>query len=350
MKIRVLIISILTTIILLSIDSQAQCGSCNKCDENAYRLNKKKNNILVQVDGSEQEKLSVQKKSDDFEEFTDFKDDGQSYETKSQSKILNSQLNTLLLVFIAVILAGIFVRFKSTRHFRVLFMIGFFIYLGFYLGACPCPISAYQNVILAGMGQDVSLFSMLYFLGLIPLTFIFGKVWCGWICHLGTLQELLHIQRKFNILKGPKSQKIMRAIRWILFFGLIVQLAVNQTNWFCKVDPFLVAFNFISVYSIGWHLLGLLIISSIFIHRPFCQAACPIGLVLGWVSKIPGASTLNFNDKCTHCNTCMDNCKIGAISKDNGNHSINNIECNLCGECLSSCTNDALFFKRKNYK
>ncbi len=349
---KIIILGFLLLTFLIS-ESFAQCGSCNKCEENKFETK----TIVSQNKTTTAKHNIVQKHSlnengeDDFEDFSDFEENAEaSVSKKTQLSFQYSQLKTLLIVFIGVILAGIFVRFKPTRHLRVIFMIGFLIYLGFYLGACPCPISAYQNVILAVFGSYNGLISMLYFIGLIPITYVFGKVWCGWVCHLGTLQELMHIHKKFKFLESAKAQKIMHAIRWILFFGLIIQLAISQTNWFCKIDPFLVAFNLISVYTIGWYLLGLLVITSIFIHRPFCQSACPIGLVLGWISKIPGASVLSYNENCNHCNICSDTCKIGAITKNNGEHFINNIECNLCGECLDSCTKNAIIPGRKNLR
>ncbi|MFH1052477.1 MAG: 4Fe-4S binding protein [bacterium] len=359
MNLKIIIIIVFILFLTGARESQTQCGSCNKCYE---KIQLTKNHVKIQnreyktninnetkVSGT----TSDNNKVDEFEEFSDYdksKESSNSSNTKNSKLLtLNSQSGTILIVLFSVIIAGFFVRFKPLRHLRVLFMLGFLIYLGFYLGGCPCPISAYQNLILTTLGKDVDIIPMLYFIGLIPITYVFGKVWCGWICHLGTLQELLHIHKKFNFLKSNKTLKIMRSIRWILFFGLIFQLALTQTNWFCKIDPFLVAFNFISVYQIGWYLLVLLILTSIFIHRPFCQSVCPIGLVLGWISKIPGASALSYNENCTNCNICLDTCKIGAITKNNGEHMINNAECNLCGDCLDSCTKNAIKPIRKKH-
>lgn len=329
----------------------SQCGSCNGCNELGIKSKSGDLESIVSKGNVPSEIKKYDQKSsqeDEFQEFSDFNEDKEIQRKNIEQdswKILNFW--TLSIVFIAVILSGILVRFKQTRHFRVLFLVGFLIYLGFYLGGCPCPISSFQNVLLSVFGASNGFDSMIYFLGLIPLTYFFGKTWCGWICHLGGLQEFLHIHRKFKFLKSQKAQMIMKTMRIILLFVLIIQLAITKTNWFCKIDPFLVSFNFISAYQIGWYLLGLLILTSVFIHRPFCQAACPIGLILGLVSKIPGARKLNYNDNCSSCNICNDSCRIAAISKKNGENKINNIECNFCGECLDSCTKDAVIFKHK---
>jgi len=257
----------------------------------------------------------------------------------------------VLWVLFFTILAGIFVRYKALRHTRSIFLIAALIYLGFYTGGCPCPISSIQGVFLAIIGVDIPWQQMVWFLALIPITYIFGKVWCGWICHLGAFQELLYLHGRFKFLSGYKAQKVMKIIRWVALAALVVQLLITKTNLFCKIDPFKVAFNFIAAYQIGWYLLGLLILSSLFIYRPFCKAICPIGLVLGWVAKIPGASILGTNDKCTNCQICSNSCRQDAIVNiSKKERMMDNKECIMCGDCVDSCKLGGLTFYRKGKK
>ena len=313
------------------------------------------------------EKKSESNSDDEFEEFDESGDDefsefSETSDNRSQEEIqneikekreahLNHQLMIVLWVLFFTALAGLLVRYKPTRHLRAVFLIVSLIFLGFYTGGCPCPISSIQGVFLAIIGVDIPWQQMVWFLALIPLTYIFGKVWCGWICHLGALQELLYLHGKFKFLSGYKAQKVMKIIRWVLMAALVIQLIITKTNWFCKIDPFKVAFNFISVYQIGWYLLGLLILSSLFIYRPFCKAVCPIGLVLGWVSKIPGASILGTNDKCTNCQVCSNTCKQDAIVNiSKKERMMDNVECIMCGDCIDSCKLGGLTFYRKGKK
>ena len=137
------------------------------------------------------------------------------------------------------------------------------------------------------MGQEVRVHSLVWFLGLIPLTYLFGKVWCGWVCHLGAFQEFLYRANNFKFLKGEGAQKTLRILQYTMFATLMIQLMVTKTNIFIHYDPFKVAFNLRSFHTLGWVLLGLLLLTSLFIYRPFCRGVCPVGLVLGWVSKIP---------------------------------------------------------------
>jgi polyferredoxin len=207
-----------------------------------------------------------------------------------------------------------------------------------------------QNVIFAIVGIDVNWTGMLWFLGLIPVTYLFGKVWCGWICHLGALQEFLYLPGKIKVLQTKKAQTVMRYIRVFLLLVLIVQILITRTNLFKEIDPFKVAFNLRSANLTGWVLLGLLLATSFFMYRPFCKTVCPIGLILGWVSKIPGASILAPSSNCSGCRVCDRSCSINAITCEGKNSEIDNQECITCGNCIGDCKTGSMLFVRNSAK
>ena len=266
------------------------------------------------------------------------------------NKKKGENLNWVIGILAFTILAGIFVRFPQTRNLRGIFLVASVVILGFYKGACPCPISSMQNLVLMGFGVDVHWQSLIWFLALIPITYLFGRVYCGWICHLGALQEFIYLPAKIKILQGEKAQKIMRFIRVFFLIALLVQLFITRTNVFKHYDPFKVAFNLIATNTTSWILLGLLLVSSVFIYRPFCKTVCPIGLILGWINKIPGASVIGNNGSCTGCKTCENHCKIRAITRNDKFSKLDNQECIACGECISSCNKSALHFFRNDKK
>ncbi|MEN8118416.1 MAG: 4Fe-4S binding protein [Bacteroidota bacterium] len=303
---------------------------------------------------------STQITEDSFEEFDEFESFEESELSDSATTCngdknccapnRNKNLYWVLAILGFTMLAGIFVRYKTTRNLRGFFLVAALVVLGFYRGACPCPISSFHNVFLIVMGVDVPWQSLIWFLALIPITYLFGKVYCGWICHLGALQEFIYLPAKIKIMQGEKAQKIMRGIRILFLVALVVQLLITKTNIFKHYDPFKVAFNLIGTNTLSWVLLGLLLVSSVFIYRPFCKTVCPIGLMLGWVSKIPGASVVGTNGKCTGCKTCNTTCKIRAITRDEKFSKLDNQECIGCGDCVSSCNKNALGFFRNNKK
>jgi len=205
-----------------------------------------------------------------------------------------------------------------------------------------------HNVVLAGIGVDKPWQSMVWFLGLLPITYLFGKTWCGWVCHLGGLQEILYRPGKWEALKTEKAQTIFRWIRIFLFVALVIQIIVTRTNLFKEIDPFKGAFNLFPTNVTMWVLLIFLLMSSVFIFRPFCRTVCPVGLLLGWIGKIPGASILDNSGTCNACVVCHKNCEIGAITREKGYSELNNEECIRCGECLDSCKRQGLKFFKKS--
>jgi len=265
----------------------------------------------------------------------------------------NEENNTNYWIFgtlLATILAGIFVRFKLTRNFRNVFLLSSIVFLGFYLGACPCPISHFENSVLFFAGVETHWQNVFYFLLLIPITYLFGKVWCGWICHLGAIQEFLFLPSKFRILQDKLSQKILKYLRYFLIAILVLQLIFQKELYWCSIDPFWSIFNLdidFTNYTISAILVVLILLTSLFSFRPFCRAACPIGISLGWISAIPGASIIGVKGECSSCKMCNKTCEINAITQF-GKHSIlDNKECITCGDCIDDCQKGGLDFKRK---
>ena len=266
------------------------------------------------------------------DEFSEFSDDEMA---KPKHKTNWNRFYWAISILLATILAGIFVRFEKTRKIKPVFLLLAVVILGFYREG-PGIISSFQNTFLFFIGATDKWPAIVLFLGLIPITYFFGKVFCGWTCYLGAIQEFLYIG-KIKILQSEKSQKIMRIIRYIIFVILLVQLFITQGIEWSKIGPFKVILSLYSPNITGYVLLAILLLSSLFIHRPFCKMVCPAGLAFGWVTKIPGASVLGITNSCAGCKTCSTSCEINAITRDNKTSKLDNQECIMCGECMSDC-------------
>lgn len=238
---------------------------------------------------------------------------------------------------IAVILAAIAFKFNIGRRFRTIFLLLSLLYFGFYSSGCPCMISSFQSFILLLLGEKIVWVSIIWITGLILLSYFFGRIWCGWVCHLGALQEFLYKPGKLKITLTPSVQKTFRIIRVIALVALILQLIYTRTNLYIKIDPFKVAFNMFSTNVTGYVLLAILIISSFFIYRPFCRSLCPVGLFLGWMSYIPGASGLQIGSDCKSCKKCVKQCDYQAISLHLDSYQLKNDDCIRCGDCIDAC-------------
>lgn len=251
--------------------------------------------------------------------------------------VTGHRLFTPLLAIFLSILAGVFVKFNKLRWTRPVFLVASIAYFGFYIGACPCPISSLEDTVLLPFGVVINVDSIIWFVALIPVTYIFGQMWCGWICHFGAVQEFLFKGDKLKAFKTERAQKIMKYIRIALFTTLIIQLVLTRSKLYCEIDPFKALFNLSAPGITAWILLGLLLLSSIFIYRPFCRAACPIGLTLGLVSLIPGAHKVKRSESCTGCKVSEKKCDFQAVKMVNGKTIISAADCINCGECFDSC-------------
>ena len=267
------------------------------------------------------------------DEFSEFSDEEEIAEPVHKTNW--NRFNWAIGILFATFIAGIFVRHEKTRKLRPLFLLGAVVILGFYRGG-PGIISSFQNTFLYIIGATWKWTAGVLFVGVLILTYFQGKVFCGWICYLGAIQEFLYIG-KVKILQTEKAQKVMRIIRYILLAIIITQLIITQTIEWSKIGPFKVIFNLYSPNITGYVLLVILLVSSLFIHRPFCKMACPTGLILGWVTKIPGASVLGITNSCAGCKTCSTSCNINAITRDGKESKLDNQECIMCGECMSDC-------------
>ena len=274
---------------------------------------------------------------DASDDFTNVSDD--------DKPVSYNRLYWAIAVLLYTILAGILVRFKGTRKLRGLFLMLGLVILGFYRGG-PGVLSSFQNSYLMAIGVEVNWQAIVLFIGLIPVTYLFGKVFCGWVCYLGAIQEFLHID-KVKLFQSEKAQKVMKIIRIVAITAVIIQLSITQDILWSKIGPFKTAINLFSPNLTGYILLGIVLVSSVFIHRPFCKLICPVGLVHGLVTKIPGASVLGINDSCAGCKTCSTSCQINAITREGKTSKLDNEECIRCGDCMDDCNIKSISFYKK---
>lgn len=294
---------------------------------------------------------------EDYDESTDTLTTASASDTKDTTEaeevpIYKHHLFFPMASLVMTALAGIFVRFRQTRKLRPLFLALSMIVLGFYIGACPCPVSSFVWTVIAIFGGKVYWEGMIWFLALIPLTYVFHKTWCGWVCHLGALQEFLYVKKySWDFMRTKRTQTILKVLRYAIVLAVVTEAVIANTYTFHKYDPIRTAYNL--GYGAGyfeWIMLGLFLVLSMFSYRPFCKVACPIGLVLGWVANIPGAAVIDSSDSCVNCKSCSKSCDYQAIMRENNISTVNNHDCIACGDCMGSCKLSSAQMYRKGKK
>ena len=227
--------------------------------------------------------------------------------------------------------------------------------------SCPgalgsCPIGALQSVI-----GDKNYNMTFYVVGFLMLVgAICGRFVCGWLCPFGLFQDLLHkipFVRKINTFRGDR---ILRKLRYVILalFVIILPMCVADAvgigdPWFCKyICPVgtleggipLVLLNEGLRQAVGWLytwklvILGVLIILSLIIYRPFCKYLCPLGAIYGAFNKISAVGLHCDKEKCISCRKCENVCKMGVYPAEEAKSA----ECIRCGLCVKECPTKAL--------
>lgn len=214
------------------------------------------------------------------------------------------------------------------------------IILGFYLGACPEPVGA-LFYILTGTKTGTAVVLLI-----IPIiiSLIWGRVFCGWTCPLGAVQEFIYSER-IGVQLPILPDKVLKYLKFIILavFGYLTW-HVGRNMW-CSYEPFEVLFNFTgSPLTIS--ILALTLLLSICIERPFCRYICPLGAVFAITSRIARFKMKAQAGACTGCGACTKgNCPVGAIATLDSVTNlpvVDNSECIKCLCCTDLCRRSAL--------
>lgn len=168
---------------------------------------------------------------------------------------------------------------------------------------------------------------------LIILVSIFlGRVFCGWICPVGTISDLV-----------PKTKKRLSYTKlkyYILLFIIIT--SVLGFNLLIITDPLVIftrSLTFITQVTPPVVFVVIVGLVAGLGERYWCRVLCPLGALLGACS-LKKVMNLQIGERCTHCNMCTTVCPMDAIHSN----TISKTECTLCLECVEKCPQDTIIF------
>ena len=174
---------------------------------------------------------------------------------------------------------------------------------------------------------------------LLLLTFIFGRIYCSTLCPFGLYQELLMLlfRRKKQTQKNYPYKYFLAAL---LFGTLIGGIAFLLR----LIDPYTIFGSATSITCLGLSLAAAVAILVWFKGRFFCTNICPIGAVLGLISK-HALTQISINaDTCVSCGLCASKCPTGSI--DFKNKTVDNETCIKCFNCLTACRKNGIAVNR----
>lgn len=218
-------------------------------------------------------------------------------------------------------------------------------YLGFFEGSCLCPNGSLQNIPLflsQSKAGEIGIY-LLEIAVLLAVIFVFGNLYCGWVCHKGGIQEFL-FRPRWAVRVPPKLDAALRNGRWAILALIIAFPLIAHEKFFNKVDPFKALFN-LRGGALLLAFLGLTLVASVFFYRPFCRYICPFGALAGAVASL-GLFRLKAGPECTACRLCAKACSAGALTirKEGGRtEAVHKPElCLACMECRRACPRGAV--------
>ncbi len=228
---------------------------------------------------------------------------------------------------------------------------------------------------------------------------LFSKLFCSYLCPLGTLTEYMGKLRKrlkindIAIAQGSIADKALRSIKYILLFW-IFYMTLSSSELFCKnFDPYYAfATGFKGELTVWMACISIIIcfLGNFVIKMFWCKYICPLGALsnvfkfaitficylaafailniagvsVSWVillaltsvtgyiyeivymkSKVfPVLRVVRDEETCNNCGACARKCPY-SINVDKLKV-VKHIDCTSCGECIESCSKNSLSFNK----
>jgi len=219
------------------------------------------------------------------------------------------------------------------------------------------------------------------FILLVSASFLFGRFYCSFLCPVGILQDgMIRLRRRFYGRHRYRYLKAYPVIRYAILLATVVTLAFGSLTLLNLLDPYslfgrmaahpfksliiwlnnlaaggLESFDIyalrvrrmhhfpLSILLLSLGSLGLLLAFSVTSGRAWCNTICPVGAILGLVSRFSLFRFIINRERCRSCRSCIDVCKAGCI--DGKRFEIDPARCVVCFNCLDSCAKSAVTYR-----
>jgi polyferredoxin len=193
--------------------------------------------------------------------------------------------------------------------------------------------------------------ALVMFAAIVGVSLAMKKGFCGWICPVGTISQVLWMtgERIFgrNLRMEKYTDASLRSVKYIvmaLFLLLIgVAMAPNMmvlffvTDYYKTADVRTMEFFTRMSSTAFWVLLSIGGLSIAY-KNFWCRYLCPYGALLGLFSRISPVKIRRNRESCTHCGVCSSSCpSLIDVQKQDV---VNSAECFSCLTCISRCPSE----------
>ena len=263
--------------------------------------------------------------------------------------------------------------------------------LAFVFGLHPCACMVRD--LLRGAAwvnyRNVDAFQlMMLIVPVIAFGMVWGRAFCGWVCPIGFIQELVGklgepLCRPGSLLRQwvrfgmasalligtvvvyafirPKNEPLLQGIPagYLIVLAILIVLSVADRRWELGLRrvryaalAFFVAGTVLSVYLQAAFcvlftndfqptmlmLLGGVLFSTVILSSAWCRFLCPEGALLSLLTRLSGWRVRVQPSRCTRCNTCRQVCPTDCIETGRVEES----SCLACCRCIDACPSQAL--------
>lgn len=222
-------------------------------------------------------------------------------------------------------------RTKISRRLRATMALVAAAVFGVWLGVEPnAPGTVKDALVLYGQTGLIFPPRMIALVAFLLMSVIGNKVFCGWGCQFGALQDLVwHLPTR----KVKPPQWLSNATRLVWFAAIAVAALALRTDIMEPVDPFRI-FRLGAVSAVI--VAAAILVVGAWVYRPWCTFMCPFGLVswLGerislWRPRVNHETCINCKACERACPThCMEGIRAGSRTAQ---------DCFACGACVRVC-------------
>lgn len=209
-------------------------------------------------------------------------------------------------------------------------------------------LMSFKLWVTTGVVDGVHPAGLVLFSSAMALSLLLKKSFCGWICPVGTLSDLLGTAGRRvagRLLTLPRWLDVpLRSLKYVLlgFFLWIIVVkmpAAGIREWlltdYWKVADLKMLGFFRHPSALAAGVIGALIALSLVTRNFWCRYLCPYGALAGLLSVGAAVKVQRIEERCTHCHRCTKSCPAQLPVERLGR--VRSPECVGCLTCVSGC-------------